>query len=607
MILGTMKAPQPHLHVVAILVLLGTAGSNAQAQGWLGYGHDPQHSLVSPTQSQLPQKVRWSAPVDLNPQYSGSDLYIHYGSPVITPDNTVILPIKTGANSGFQVEARSAANRGTVLWTLTTDYAVPTHNWFPVCGVTLTPNAATLAVPAGGGTILIRTAPNSATGTSTRLAFYGNNNYDTAPAAFNAAIQICTPISSDGLGNLYFGYVSSGAALPGYPTGLPSGLARISSNGACSFVSVADISGDSSMKKISYNCAPALSNNGATLYVAVNNVPVSSSGSFGRGYLCTLDSTTLVRQASVLLKDPRSTTNSPLNAYVTDDSSASPTVGPDGDVYYGVLEGNFPSNNDRGWLLHFSGDLLTSKLPGAFGWDDTASIVPASAVPSYTGPSSYLLLTKYNNYAGIHTGDGVNRLALLDPNTFFTDPITGATAMNPVITVKGVTPDDEHIASFPNAVREWCINSAAVDPINHCAVVNSEDGKLYRWDFTKATDTPGQLSPALYLAPPTGEAYTPTVIGPDGSVYAINNATLFSVDPQLFAAVIDTTNQVLTFTYPRTLAGATYHVETTLDLTTSWTTTGINQGSGEVGQIVTASIPLGTETKRFVRLAVATP
>jgi hypothetical protein len=431
-----------------------------------------------------------------------------------------------------------------------------------------------------------------------QIVFYGLSTYQSDEADFNAAIQICTPISSDSQGNLYFGYVSSGSALPGYPSGLPSGLARIpklpdGTYGPGSFVSVAAICGDNSMQKVCYNCAPAFTNDGSTLYVAVNN---GSSG-----YLCALDSTTLARKTSAFLLDPKS--NSP--AILTDDSSASPMVGPDGDVYYGVLENPFPSNNDRGWLLHFSGDLETTKLPGAFGWDDTASVVPISAVPSYTGPASYLLLIKYNNYAGVGTGDGVNRLALVDPVTSFVDPVTGATVMNPFITVKGVTPDPEYDQTYPNAVREWCINSAAVDPINQCAVVNSEDGNLYRWDFTKATDTPGQLSPALYLAPPTGEAYTPTSVGPDGSVYAINNATLFSIDPKLAQAVLDNINHVLTFTYLRAQADTTYSVQTSTDLE-SWTTAGVNQGSGAVGQIVTASISLGTETKRFVRLEETT-
>jgi hypothetical protein len=31
------------------------------------------------------------------------------------------------------------------------------------------------------------------------------------------------------------------------------------------------------------------------------------------------------------------------------------------------------------------------------------------------------------------------------------------------------------------------------------------------------------------LTPGIGEAYTPTLVGPDGTVYAINDATLFAV------------------------------------------------------------------------------
>ena len=576
------------------------------AQSWTQYAHDPQHTTISAVPSQIPQQVRWSTPVDLAPQYTGSDLYIHYGTPLITSANTVIVPVKTGATDGFEVAA-IAAYQGTVLWTLSTDYSVPPHDWFPICGATLTPDGSTLAIPAAGGTILTYANPDNANGTPTRVAFYGIDNYNADPAAWNAAIQICTPISSDAQGNLYFGFISSGAALPGYPNGISSGLARISHTGAGNFVSAAAISGDATMAKVAYNCAVAFSNDGSSLYVAVNNVAPQQAGSFGQGYLCALSSATLAFQSSIYLLDPRSTPDSPLAAILTDDSSATPTVGPDGDVFYGVIEANFPSNNARGWLLHFSGDLQTTKLPGAFGWDDTASIVPIAAVPSYTGPSSYLLLTKYNNYAGVGSGDGVNRLALVDPNTSFVDPVSNVTAMNPFITVKGVTPDPDFVSSYPNAVREWCINSAAVDVQNYCAAVNSEDGHVYRWDFTKATDTPGQLSPGLYLAPATGEAYTPTVVGPDGAVYAINNATLFStVTIPSLQISLDTQNHLLDFTYLRASATGAYTVETSTDLV-HWTISGVNQGSGNVGRNVTGNVPLGSETQRYVRLQVTWP
>src|SRR5262249_27752748 len=139
-----------------------------------------------------------------------------------------------------------------------------------------------------------------------------------------------------------------------------------------------------------------------------------------------------------------------------------------------------------------------------------------SIVSSYAGNSSYLVLTKYNNYANAG-GDGQNKVAILDPNATEPDPIIPAVSvMKEVITILGPTPNH----GLPG-VREWCINSAAVDRTDKCAVINCEDGNVYRWSFSTNT-----LSPGLNLAPPTGEAYTPTVIGPDGAVYAINNAKL---------------------------------------------------------------------------------
>ena len=97
--------------------------------------------------------------------------------------------------------------------------------------------------------------------------------------------------------------------------------------------------------------------------------------------------------------------------------------------------------------------------------------------------------------------------------------------MNEVLTIAGPTPDyPNRNPSHPNAVREWCINSAAVDPFTKSVLANNEDGKLYRWDLTSNT-----LSETNVLTPGIGEAYTPTLVGVNGIVYAINNATLFAI------------------------------------------------------------------------------
>jgi hypothetical protein len=293
---------------------------------------------------------------------------------------------------------------------------------------------------------------------------------------------------------------------------LKSGLARIAPDGTGTWVSAPSISGDAAVTNVAMSCAPALSNDGNTLYIATTNVNA------GYGYLVALNSATLAVINKVRLKDPSSNQD----ALIFDASSAAPTVGPDGDVYFGVLENPFPNHNDRGWLLHFNSDLSQKKIPGSFGWDDTASVISASLVPSYTGTSSYLLMTKYNNYAGAGTGDGKNRIAILDPNVTEHDPVLPATlVMKEVLTILGVTPDNN---GFPGAVREWCINTAAVDPATKSVIANSEDGKLYRWDLTTNT-----LSQSIRLTNGIGEAYTPTVIGSDGTVYAINGAILNAV------------------------------------------------------------------------------
>ena len=500
------------LWAIALLFTVASCGAQSIAVPWSGYGHDAQHTGISAVPAQPMNVIHWQTPVDEHPQYSGTTLYIHYGSPLSTRTNTIIFPIKTGISDGFRIEARSGGN-GAVTWTQASDYTLPQHGWVPSFGPVLTPKNR-LYYPGAGGTVYYRDTPDVATGTAGQIAFYGMGNFD-------AAVKINTPLTSDRHGNIFFGFVVEGTvtlpgAMPGDPpVPLLGGIARIAEDGTCSWVSAsAAAPGAASIVKVVGNCAPALSNDHRTLYFAV------SRGNYSGGHLVSLDSRTLVPIAKTDLKDPQL---AGFDAVLADDGTASPTVGPDGDVYFGVLEASLGANHYRGWMLHFNGALSQVKTPGAFGWDDTASIVPASAVPSYTGTSKYLLLTKYNNYAGWPGGNGLNKVAVLDPNDTMADPVTGVSVMKEILIALGLTPDSEY-PNFPGAVREWCINTAAVDPVGKCAIVNSEDGKVYRWDFTSNT-----LIQTVTLTPGIGEAYTPTIIGNDGRIYAISNAILFCV------------------------------------------------------------------------------
>jgi hypothetical protein len=483
----------------------------AQVVGWPAYGHDPQHSGISGNAAGDLGTIRWQTPVDLNPQVSGGGaLLIHYGSPMITAGNTVILPVKTGASGGFRVEARSGTT-GQLLWTQATNYQLPPigTSWIPSYGPTIA-TGNRLYYPDAGGTVLYRSnLDTSGSVTPNRFSLPG---YVGNEAAFSQNVFVNTPVTADATGNVYFGFQVKDSAAVG---GLQSGIARIDPLGNVVTMPAATAAGDVGINKVVQNCAPAVSPDGSTVYVAVSTATPSTSS--GTGYLVALNSTTLAPINKVALNDVKTGQA----AVLPDAGTASPTVGPNGDVYFGVLEN--PRTSSRGWLLHFDAGLTQAKTAGAFGWDDTASIVPKAMVPTYHGGSSYLIMTKYNNYAGLG-GDGVNKIAVLDPNDTQTDPRTGATVMKEILTVAGPTPDPDFIATHPNAVREWCINAAAVDPFTDSVLVNSEDGHLYRWDLSTNTLTQG-----IDLTVGVGEAYTPTLVGPDGTVYAINDAVLFAV------------------------------------------------------------------------------
>jgi hypothetical protein len=286
-----------------------------------------------------------------------------------------------------------------------------------------------------------------------------------------------------------------------------SGFVRIDANGIATYALVVIAAGSAGSSPL--NCAPALSNDGSTLYVAA-----------AEHFLLGLDSLTLATKYTHFFGE-RTTFN--------DNITSSPTVGPDGDVYFAADQ-----------LFHFSADLATNKLFGFFGWDYTMAVVPSSVLPSYNGPSSYLLFSKYNDY------QSRNRIALLDPNISQYSATFGGTAMREVFTALSPTPAG-------SGQTEWCINTAAVNPIGSCVLAPNEDGRLYRWDLAS-----NSLSEVIPLNAGVGEPYVPTSIGPDGTIYTINGGTLYAIgqwtnlDVTISSSVPDLTTvvalQPLTFT-----------------------------------------------------------
>jgi hypothetical protein len=498
---------------------------------WPGYGGNAQHTALAPaglTYEPL-ASVRFATPVDYNPVYSGNDLLIHYGSPMVTVGGEILVPVKVGATGGFQVEAHSPFT-GNTDWVAQTDYILPPEpngTWTPDFEPTLTvlPGSGIqrLYIPGPGGTVYYIDNPeaNNSGNITGQFSFVGMTAYLGLQATLNADVYINTPITADNQGNIYFGYYVAAAN----PLGIKSGIARITPTGVGTWISAGAAAGDQTIAAVVTNCAPALSNNFSTLYIAVDH---GLGGGFG-GYLVSLNSTTLAPLNKVNLTDPA--TGAP--ALLSDDGTATPLVGPDGDVYYGVLENPFPGHNDRGWLLHFSFNLTTIKTPGSFGWDDTPSIVPASYVPSYTGTSTYLLFCKFNNYVNVGSGDGQNKIALLDPSSVQNDPIKNTVKVMKVVDT-ALSPTVSPAPNFPNARTEWCINSAVVVAGNGTTTdasifVNNEDGVLYRWDLGFGSIKPILQRPGFRLTGGLGEAYTPTIIGADGTIFAISNATLFAI------------------------------------------------------------------------------
>ena len=249
-----------------------TPAPGVDGPAWWGYGRDAQHSAQGAIATQDLNRIAWSTPVDLvPPRQANGELLIHYGSPVVTSHNTIVVPVKTTAAGGFRVEARSGVN-GAVIWSALSDYVLPAHNWVPSYGPALT-STNRLFFPGSGGRLWVKDDADSGGGTPYPVAFYGLATYQASSAAFDATVFVNTPVTVDAQGNAYFGFIVTAAN----PAGLVSGIARVDSNGVGTWASASFIAGDAAIQKVAMNSAPALSADGKTIYVAVNTAVVAGT------------------------------------------------------------------------------------------------------------------------------------------------------------------------------------------------------------------------------------------------------------------------------------------------------------------------------------------
>ena len=561
------------LHVALLLFLSSAAGF---AQSWRQWGADPQHMSRTPVFGQTLDRNLADVIYDeaaAEEIAKNEELLVHYQAPLVD-DSGVYMMTRAGHFDRTTFASKTWGEKkwvwsGATLvsqWQFTSDWKPPGSlvDFFePVFHPALANGA--LYVPGAGGSIF---RVDKQSGAAARINPF---------TSLDQNVYVASPLTVDTAGNILYNAV---AVMPGsfYAADvIDSWLVRVSPSNAVEKVSYQTLTAGTprgndlctttfnieplpwppsinsvpasavcGTQRPGLNAAPAVAPDG-TIYVLTRahfnsrwayliaitpelaqkwiatlrdrfldgcGVPVSSGGTLppnGSDGGC--------RLGSLLGVDP--TTNTPGGGRVSDSSSASPVVAPDGSVFYGALT---RYNYAQGHLMHFS---PAGAFLGAyrFGWDITPGV--------YAHDGGYSVVIKENrypvgSYCGLPGVCGVDRSTSnpASPEGYF------VTQLNSDLRVEwqyqntnrqscsrqldgSIQCADTHPNSF-----EWCVNAFVVDATG-VVYANSEDGWLY------AIAQGGVLRSRIFQQLALGAAYTPTAMDSIGRVYSQNAGHMF--------------------------------------------------------------------------------
>jgi len=209
---------------------------------------------------------------------------------------------------------------------------------------------------------------------------------------------------------------------------------------------------------------------------------------------------------------------------VLDDQSSTPTVAPDGSVFFGAYS---RYNYAQGHLMRFGAD---GTFLGAytFGWDSTVAIYPHDG--------TYSVVIKDNHYSGLGSYCNVATFCPTDrtasnpasPEEYFVTQLSPSLAVewkfkntNTQSCTRNPDGSITCVSDHPNSF-EWCVNAAVIDK-KGIVYANSEDGNLF------AINQGGTLKQKIFQQLALGAAYTPASMGGDGKIYTQNAGHLFAV------------------------------------------------------------------------------